>query len=350
MAYKINNVDKIKDTKGSVTFKNVTVTNHYTFPAGIGTNTSNAYFAGARNIHSGSVASTISKLPFASTAPAVYAGGLLTVARGDAASSCSSTHFYNSGGATGTLPGTNVSNVIDKFAFATATNATDVGDLNANYYDLGGNQDGSGAFSSKGFVCGGHTGPGLTTANAIDTFPFAADGNATDAGDLGTASRRHSSQSSESHAYSSGGYTGPGTSTQQNKIQKFLFSTSNTSVDVGDLTQARGCKGASSGTHGYAAGTFDSPYAIGNVTIDKFPFASDANATTVGNLGSDYGIIGAGNCACSSEDGYNAGGVKPPPYGFSIASILKFSFSSDGNSTNTSQLAYANGGIPGHQG
>ena len=345
MAYKINNVDKIKDTVGSVTFKNVTVTNHYTFPAGIGTNTSHAYFAGARDLISGSVGSTIAKFSFAHDEEVSYPG-VLTVARGDAASSCSSTHFYNSGG----LAASDAeSNVIDKFAFASGTNATDVGDLQLAKYSLGGNQDGSGAFSSKGFVCGG-TSPFGGANNSIDTFPFASDGNATDAGDLSDFKRRQSSQSSESHAYNAGGYNGSPTTSQQNKIEKFLFTTSNTSVDVGDLTQARGCKGASSGTHGYAAGTFDSPFAFPNVVIDKFPFSSDAYATTVGNLGGDYGIIGSGNLASSTENGYNAGGVKPPPSGFLTTSIFKFPFATDANSSNISMLAYATGGITGHQG
>ena len=344
MAYKINSAAKINDTAGSVIFKNVTVTNRYTFPAGIGTNTSAGYFAGARDLNSGSVGSAIAKLPFAHGA--VSYPGVLTVARGDAASSCSSTHFYNSGGQAASNA---ESKVIDKLAFASGTNATDVGDISVAKYSLGGNQDGSGAFSSKGFVCGG-TSPFGGANNSIDTFPFASDGSASGAGSLGDFTRRQSSQSSETHAYNSGGYNGSPTTSQQNKIEKFLFSTANTSVDVGDLTQARGCKGASSGTHGYAAGTFDSPFAFPNVVIDKFPFASDANATAVGNLGGDYGIIGSGNLASSTENGYNAGGVKPPPSGFSSSSVFKFSFASDENSSNISSLAYATGGITGHQG
>ena len=70
-------------------------------------------------------------------------------------------------------------------------------------------------------------------------------------------------------------------------------------------------------------------------TIDKFPFASDANATDVGDLT----IARSGSCGQSSTvSGYNSGGND----GSQTATIDKFPFSSDGNSTYAADLTKTN--------
>ena len=78
--------------------------------------------------------------------------------------------------------------------------------------------------------------------------------------------------------YTSGGTEPPYT----NVIDKFQFATDANATDVGDLTQARrAAAGQSSTENGYTSGGQTPP----NVnTIDKFPFAADANATDVGDL------------------------------------------------------------------
>ena len=101
-----------------------------------------------------------------------------------------STSGYSSGG--GGVPGT--SNVIDKFPFATDTNATDVGDL------TGARSTAAGQSSDvSGYTSGGYTG-----TNAIDKFPFASDGNATSVGILTQARYGVAGQSSTESGYSSG--------------------------------------------------------------------------------------------------------------------------------------------------
>ena len=76
--------------------------------------------------------------------------------------------------------------------------------------------------------------------------------------------------------YSSGGW--PVTNT----IEKFPFASDANATDVGNLTVSRArVSGQSSTSSGYVSGGFIPPHS--NV-IDKFPFSSDANATDVGNL------------------------------------------------------------------
>jgi hypothetical protein len=78
--------------------------------------------------------------------------------------------------------------------------------------------------------------------------------------------------------YTSGGYA-PGNVTT---IDKFPFATDANATDVGDLTQARRLVvGQSSTVSGYTSGGYAPPFVT---TIDKFPFATDANATDVGDL------------------------------------------------------------------
>ena len=66
--------------------------------------------------------------------------------------------------------------MIDKFAFASDSNATDVGDLNAQLNNTAGQSS-----ADNGYVSGGRFASNL---NQIQKFPFASDANATDVGDL----------------------------------------------------------------------------------------------------------------------------------------------------------------------
>ena len=94
--------------------------------------------------------------------------GDLTQARQVGAGQSSEVSGYTSGGQS---PG--VVDTIDKFPFATYTNATDVGDLTVT-------RGGAGQSSTSS----GYTAGGIPSVNTIDKFPFAADANATDVGDL----------------------------------------------------------------------------------------------------------------------------------------------------------------------
>ena len=78
-------------------------------------------------------------------------------------------------------------------------------------------------------------------------------------------------------------------------IDKFPFATDANATDVGDLTVSRrsGNAGQSSEVSGYTSAGFLPSYS--NV-IDKFPFATNANATDVGDL------VTASYSLCGQQD------------------------------------------------
>ncbi len=79
--------------------------------------------------------------------------------------------------------------------------------------------------------------------NIIDKFAFASDGNASDVGDITQSKYSACGQSSEDHGYTSGGYTG----SNSNVVDKFTFASDGNASDVGDLTTSRyGSAGQSS--------------------------------------------------------------------------------------------------------
>jgi hypothetical protein len=243
--------------------------------------------------------------------------GNLFAGRYSCSGQSSSTHAYTSGGIG------SGGNVIDKFPFTSGfTTATDVGNLT-------GSRDRPAGQSSIPYGYGYTTGGG----NVIEKFSFSSDGDATVAGNTLTSRSFGAGQSSTTHGYTSGNY--PYTT----DIDKFPFSSDGNSTDVGDLTVARGgAAGQSSATHGYTSGGATGPGDPNrNNTIDKFPFASNGNATDVGDLS----VTRNANAGQSSTThGYTAGGYQPAPVGASNV-IDKFPFASDfsGNATDVGNLA-----------
>jgi len=253
----------------------------------------------------------IDKFPFASDSNATDVGDL-TQAREIPAGQSSTSSGYNSGGAPGAI------DTIDKFPFSADANATDVGNLTQGRRGGAGQSSAESGYTSSGFA--------PAVSNTIDKFPFSADANATDVGDL-TQGRYASAagQSSTESGYTSGGFTTATVDT----IDKFSFSVDGNATDVGDLTQARYlATGQSSTTSGYTSGGFTTATVD---TIDKFPFSADANATDVGDL-SQTRMYGAGQS--STESGYTSGGATPSRQN----TIDKFSFSTDTNATDVGDL------------
>jgi hypothetical protein len=191
--------------------------------------------------------------------------------------------------------------------------------------------------NAYGSISGYTSGGNFPVENTIDKFPFATDANATDVGDLTVGRASAAGQSSDVSGYTSGGTTNFNTPGHQNTIDKFPFATDANATDVGDLTQVRyGVAGQTSSTSGYASGGGQQPNPQ-VTTIDKFPFAADANATDVGDLTAARGS-GAGQS--SAEFGYTSGGGIP---GASNV-IDKFPFASDGNATDVGDLTQARQG------
>lgn len=231
--------------------------------------------------------------------------------------------------AAGYAPG--ASNVIDRFPFAADSNAVDHGDVTQGRYGCG-----AMASDAYGYTAGGITGP--TTVNTIDKFLFVAAGNATDVGDLSEVKYTGGGNSSKKLSY---GFTsGSAFPTGTNIIDRILFTTDVNSFDAGDLSQSRAWVAASSSeTHAYNSGGEASNGGAGLDTIDKFPMSatSYALATDVGNL-----TTGRTRFAGQSSitHGYASGGATWPP-GTSGAVVDKFPFASDENATTVGNLTVA---------
>lgn len=238
---------------------------------------------------------------------------------------------YTSGGQTAS-GGTNV---IDKFSFSSDGNASDVGDLSVS------RRLGLAGSSSAGFgyTSGGQTATTTTLLNTIDRFPFAVDTNATDVGDLSALRRALAGQNSETNGYTSGGYTAAPGLVRVATIDKFPFATNTNATNIGSITQGRyGPAGQSSTVSGYTSGG-NAPTGSNVNTIDKFPFATDANATDVGDLTQSRRLL-AGQSSTSS--GYSSGGGVS-----ALNTIDKFPFSTDSNASDVGDLTQSRYGVAG---
>jgi len=275
----------------------------------------------------------IDRFAFASTSNASDVGNL-TVARWGGAGCSSQTYGYCSGGAHTAWPNYVDVNTIDKFQMVATANASDVGDLTQVREPYGGTGCSS---STYGYIHGGQHYYGSpptnrTVHNIIDKFPFASDSNATDVGDLTEVLMACAGVTGITHGYAAGGYTGSG---RVNKIHKYSFSSDANATDVGDLTVARNnCSGQASFSHGYVTGGYNG----GNTNImEKWSFASDGNATDIGDMPAISSGVqgGSGGTGISSEtegwqvSGQNSSTAQPHN------EIWKFSFASDGNGTDT---------------
>ncbi len=178
----------------------------------------------------------------------------------------SQTYGYAAGGGNNTR-----TTVIQKWAFVSTSNATDVGDLT-----VAKNVNNAGSSSAThGFKNGGEISGGVT--NIIDKWSFSSDGNATDHGDLSVA-RYGSGSSSTDYGFTAGGEP------DSNVIDRYAFASNVTATDWGDmLTNNKNHASTSGTTHSYNMGGHGHDGSIVNV-IEKFPHASNAGASDVGNL------------------------------------------------------------------
>ena len=265
-------------------------------------------------IGGGPGATQIDRYPFATQTNATDVGDLLTYGgiscQGGAKSK---THGFKVGGdGGGKTP-------IDKFAFTTGTpTVTDHGDLAIGVY--GGATAGNGDYIWK---AGGYS-TGLI--DDIEKFATATDSNASKTGDLNTgATYLMGGQSSETNGYCAGGHTGT-YGPSSSAIRKWSFSSDGNSTSTASLYQNQSYTSSNcSTTHGYAHGGYPS-----NNEIHKFTFAADNNSTDVGDL-----VVGGDYCIGSSSTthGYCAGSRNSPQN-----IIQRFSFSSDGNATDWADL------------
>jgi hypothetical protein len=184
----------------------------------------------------------------------------------------------------------------------------------------------------SGYTSGGYR-DGPANFNGIYKFSFASGvQNAAQIGIITVARHQGASQSSKSHGYTSGG--GPIASSGANVIDKFTFATDNDATDVGDtLTAIQYTSGNSSSNHGYICG--NSP---GTNVIQKFTFAVDADSTDVANLSS----------ARENNAGQNASAYGYAVHGNSSINIIdKYPYASDSDATDIGNLAFPRGAASG---
>lgn len=253
-----------------------------------------------------------------------------------------STHAHILGGNPGTV------STILRFPFASpGDEESQVGTLSVGRSRISGH-----ASLTHAYAAGG-SGDGTGAQNIIDKFPFSVtEGTASDVGDLTEGKIQDGPTSSQTNAYLAGGNM-PSITPSTTEIERFPFaSDANATILSGVITVGRGkMSGATqSETHGYTHGGNASPapnLPIYN-TIDKFPFSNDVNATDVGDLTNS--LWDATGCS-SNVSGYSLGGTtSAPSHNPGVKNIIqKWSFSTDGNATDVGDLTVSKGQSGGFQ-
>ena len=190
--------------------------------------------------------------------------------------------------------------------------------------------------SQYGYVGGGaQTGSWSTKTDAIQKYSYTSDGNSTDICNLSAVVAGCSGNSSQTHGYRHGGYASGAPGPQQNIIEKFPFATEANTSDVGDLPTTQGMC-----THSVNKTNWDYGFTQGGhwpaVThIYKYSLVTDGDGADHGDLAVATGGI-PGGCS-SATHGYTAGGYGPPY----MTTIQKHSFTTAGNATSVGNLVSA---------
>lgn len=207
---------------------------------------------------------------------------------------------------------------VEKFPFASAGNATNVSDMTE---DQAGHKSASMHDHTAGYVAG-HT---SSTSADIYKYTYASETDSLESQGLSASVEQATGASSTDAGYVMGGSPSSNGGT---KIQKFLFSSGAVSASGQLLGNRSGVSGTSSSTHGYLAGS--------GTNIEKFPFASDGNTSDVGDLTSGRDPKNSAG-AQSAAYGYTSGGYVYP--GASMSGIIdRFPFASDGNASDVGDL------------
>ena len=211
--------------------------------------------------------------------------------------------------------------------------------------------------TTDAFVDSGRQTPPATYFADIHKFPFSSENAWADTGaNLANARWYANNTASTTHGYSHAGKWNPASSPNSplysTDIQKYPFSiSSGTSSTVGTngmSSWGMSSGGASSSTHGYIIGGWESDGASSDTTVmHKYSFSSDGNSAFVGSITEPGGAYGMGN-SNSPTHGYSHGGgyVGSPSFG-SRNTIENFPFSSDSNASDVGDLTQINRGMQG---
>ena len=272
----------------------------------------------------------INKFPFSADASSSDVGEL-TAARESVGGASSSAHGYTFGGLNPLITPA-PSDIIDKFPFSSDTNATDVGELANASYQLTGLSSPTNAYVGRGTPS-----PSSTT---VQKFPFASDTSAT-AGATFPDYLTHNGFNSGTgiHKDIGNGYFNHGRPACVVKLLKFSFITDTFqgAVSFGFTPGPVGRYGggaSQSSTHGYYSGG-KIPGSTNSNQIEKFPFAAEDTVSDVGDLFQARSRVAAQS---STVCGYTTGGYTGPPGTSMVNTIDKFSFATDGNATDVGEL------------
>jgi len=301
------------------------------------------YVHGGRGVPPGSPTvntSDIEKFNLTSETNGVSTGDLTDTLR-IISSGRSSTHGYAVGGLEPTATPTRTT-TIQKYPFAADGDATDVGDLSDGGGGAASNPSSS---STHSYAYGGYRATAAKRVNSIEKWSHATEGNTTDVGDLLVYLDYGESVHSADNGYTLGGlsYTNSGAppTTQLNQISKFSFASDGDATDVGDLTTVTVQTNAfQSSTTGYKySGSGGAP--MGGDTIESFPFASDTNsADTSDNATTAVQFEGTGHN--TDDAGFIAGGRDPSPgtpTQYVQTEIDKYLFAGGADMTNVADLS-----------
>ena len=230
---------------------------------------------------------------------------------------CSSSTRGLIGGGTATNPSPSFTNSVEQIQLATTANATDFGDLSSASRNIGGVSS-----ITRGLFAGGGDNPALI--DTIDFFTIASAGNASDFGNLTDAKKGISGVGSPTRAVFAGGYNPSHT----NDIDLVTIATAGNATDFGNLSLSRAfCGGVSSTTRGVWGGG-GVPSAKSNV-IDFVTIASTGNATDFGDLLDERNP--SNSQICSHLRGLFVGGENPGPSACNI--IAAITIATTGNAT-----------------
>lgn len=240
----------------------------------------------------------------------------------------SSTHGICVGGRW-TWPGVDT---IEKYSFTNTNGATNVGNMAEGVVYHGSNQS-----VTYGYVVGGYS-----TATKIEKYSFATDAHTGTVGNLLLGRRGPMSANSETHGYTTNGYNAGESVNWLREVEKFAFASEGTSINVGNSTR-HGSHGSafSSSTHGYSAGGFSGtaggPSPISNI-VDKFSFSTDGDSTDVSDL---VTTITSSDGNSSETSGYLAAGSSGGTGTGATAAIQKLVFASEGNTITVGNITLA---------
>lgn len=240
------------------------------------------------------------------------------------------TSAYVAGGLTG--PTSARTTTIRKFSLA--SDAADV--VMANFFANVAKSQVTGNYSDQhGFISAGIT-PTVTSTSGRERFPFATHVTASAYGALSQDRFAAAGASSEFNGYVAGGTLAASPLTASVVIDRFPFATNVNATNIGSLVETkRYAGGHTSPTHGYISGGWRNPPAPTYFTtsVRRFSFATNQNASVVLDL-----ATGVSGCVghSSETDGYTSGGFRistPPPPVASTTDVQKFPFATNVNAT-----------------